>query len=421
MGIRKKIAAAALLGLPLTASAFQTTEDILWPAEGKFPAYPQEPDERRVEFSLSGGLYHDSNLFRLSDSTNPQTAIGTDDKSGNVARVGVGLKANLPVSRQRLLIDASVDDYKYEHFGLLDHVAYRAGATWKWQLERQWSGEVGYNRQHYLASLAELQAAVKDMITVDHAFANAGYLLTPRWRIRGGLDWFKYNHGDATRTTLDNRTTSATAGLDYLTPAGNSVGGQVKYTKGEYPNREFVAGSFVDNEYDETETSAVAHWMVTGKSTFDGRLGYTRRTHSQLSQRDFSGVTGRLNYDWTPGAKTLLNFALWREIRSIEDLSASYVLSRGASFGPSWAPTSKLVLQAKLVHEKRDFEGDPGFVLLAGPQREDTFRGLRLAAGYAPRRNIELAIAVERGERDSNILGRDYNYNAVSANAKLRF
>lgn len=419
MGIRKKIAAIALLGLPITTFAFQTTEDILWPEEGSFPAYPKEPDERRVEFSLSGGLHHDSNLFRLSDSANARTAIGRSDKSANVARVGIGLKANLPVSQQRLLIDASIDDYKYEHFGLLNHVAYRAGAAWKWQLERQWSGEVGYQRQHYLSSLAEIQA--KDMISVDHAFANAGYLLTPRWRIRGGFDWFKYNHGDVTRTTLDNRTTSATAGLDYLTLAGNSIGGQFKYTTGEFPKREFVAASFVDNEFNETETSMVAHWMPTGKSTLDGRLGYTRRTHSQLSQRDFSGVTGRLSYDWTPGAKTLLNFALWREIRSIEDTSASFILSRGASFGPGWAPTSKLVLQAKLIYEKRNFEGDPGFVLLAGPQREDIFRGLRLAAGYAPRRNIELAVAAERGERGSNVFGRDYNYNAFSANAKLRF
>lgn len=415
------IMAATLLCTPTIAVAFQTTEDILWPAEGRFPAYPKEPDERRIRYSVSGGLYHDSNLFRLSDTVNPQAVLGTTDKSDTVARIGLGLKADLPVSRQRLLLDAKVDDYKYDRFGFLDHAEYRAGATWQWQVTSLWSGDVGYNRQRYLASLAELQSRTKDLITVDHAFANAGYLLTPRWRARGGLDRYEYSHGDVTLNTLENRTNSATAGLDYLTPGGNSVGGQVKYTNGQYPNRQLVAGSLVDNEYNETETSAVTHWVVTGKSTLDARLGYTNRTHKQVPQRNFSGATGRLSYDWTPGAKTLLNFSAWRELRAVEEIAASYVLSKGISFGPNWAPTPKLVFQARLLRETRDYDGDPGFALAGAPKREDVFRGARLSAGYTPRRNIELAIAVEKGERDSNIVGRDYDYNTVSANAKLSF
>lgn len=417
-----KIVAVALACVPASAWPFQTTDDINWPREGAFPAYPVEgPDGRRVQFSVSGGLYHDSNLFRLSDSADAQSVLGTGKKSDNVYRLGAGLKADLPVSRQRVLLDAHVDYYDYDRFGVLDHAAYRAGATWKWQAGNQLSGDVGYARRRYLASLAEIQAPVRDLVTQDHAFARGGFLVTPRWRIRGELDWSKYDHGEATRNALDSRITSVTAGLDYVTPANNSVGGQVKYSEGDFPNREFVAGSFVDNQYRETETSLVMRWMVTGKSTLDARLGYTSREHDQVPQRDFDGVTGRLGYDWMPGAKTRLSFAAWREIRSYEDISASYILSKGASFGPSWAPTEKIVLQGRLVHEKRLFEGDPGIVLATGPQREDTFNGLRLSAGYSPRRNVELAVGLDRGDRNSNVTGRDYDYTAVSANAKLRF
>lgn len=427
--------AVALVGSPAIAAAQstyqtyaiggdvtrQTTDDITWPADGKFPAYPPEPDERRVVFSVSGGLYHDNNLFRLSDSVSPLSVLGTDHKSDTIYRVAAGLKADIPVSRQRLLFDAQVDDYKYDRFSRLDHVGYRAGGAWKWQVASALSGDIGYSRQRYMANLAELQSQTKDMITVDHAFANAGLLVTPRWRVRGGLDWYKYDHGDLARESIDSRTSSATVGLDYVTPANNSVGAQVKYTDGNYPNREVIATSTVDNQYKETEASAVMHWMVTGKSTFDGRLGYTRRTHEQVPQRDFSGATGRLSLDWSPAAKTILNFAAWREIRSVEDFAASYVLTKGVGFGPSWAPTSKLVFQAKLVYEKRDYEGDPGFVLASTPQREDTIRGARLSAGYAPRRNIDLAVTAERGTRSSNTAFRDYDYTAVFANAKLRF
>jgi hypothetical protein len=239
--------------------------------------------------------------------------------------------------------------------------------------------------------------------------------------VRGGLDWWKYDHAEPTRAVIDLRTTSGTVGVDYVTPAFNSIGAQFKYTEGSYANLQPVGALLVDNSFREYEASAVAHWIVTGKSVLDGRIGYTKREHKQLPQRDFDGLTGRLSYDWFVASKTVLNFAVWRETLGYTDVTASYVVSKGASFGPSWAPTAQLVFQGRLVHEKRDFSGAPGLVLGIGPQSKDTFNGVRLSAGWTPRRFIELVVAADKGERSSNTVGRDYDYTAVMANAKLRF
>jgi exopolysaccharide biosynthesis operon protein EpsL len=419
----KKIATIIALACnPALVFAFQAIEEIQWPDSGRFPAYPQEPsDGRNVRFSVFGGAMHDSNLFRLSDGTDPLTAIGSTKRSDTITRFGAGLKGDIPVSRQRILLEARIEHRDFDHFGFLDHDAYRLGATWKWAAGPQWSGDIGAGKRRYLASLAELQAPIKDLITENRAYASAGYRFTPRWRVRGGLEAYDWEHDDPSRVTLDNRTDAATIGLDYVTPADNSVGGQFKYSEGDFPNRQVVPGGTVDNNFQEYETSAVAHWTVTGTSALDGRLGYTIRRHDQVGQRDFDGVTGKLAYDWFVAARTLLNLSVWREIRSIEDTSASYVLSEGWGIGPSWAPVSKIVFQAKYVREDRDYRGDPGFALAGTPQREDTFRGFNLAAGYSPRRNIELGVAIETGDRSSNTAGRDYDYNAVSANARLRF
>lgn len=418
----KTIAIIALACSPATSTAFQTIEELPWPESGRFPAYSREPDDgRNVRFNVFGGAMRDNNVFRIPDGTPPRPIIGSSDRADNIYRYGAELKADIPASRQRILFEAQLEHRDYEQFGFLDHDAYRLGAAWKWAAGPQWSGDIGYGKRRFLASLAELQAPIKDLITEDRAYASAGYRFTPRWRVRGGVESYDWKHSDPTRIALDNRTSSGTVGLDYVTPQENSIGGQFKYSYGDYPNRQVVPGGTVDNNFEEYESSAVAHWAVTGKSTLDARLGYTSRVHDQLPQRDFDGVTGRLNYDWFVAAKTILNFAVWREIRSIEDVDASYVLSEGWGIGPSWAPTSKLVFQAKYVREDRDYRGDPGFVLTGGPQREDTFRGLRLAAGYAPRRNIELAVGLETGDRSSNVAGRDYDYTAVMANARLKF
>ena len=417
----RTIAAGLALCLPATAYALQVMDEMRWPETGSFPAYPIESDGRQVRFSVLGAVDWDSNPFRLSDGTDPQTTLGSAEKSDTVGRYGVGLKADLPAQRQRVLLDAQVARHDYHRFDVLDHTAYRAAAAWKWQAGERWGGDIGYSRRQFLASLAELQAPIRDLVVEDRAYLGGGYRATPRWRVRGAADWIRWDHDEPTRQTLDATIVSGTLGLDYVTPLANSVGGQLKYSAGDYPNREVVAGSLVDNSYTELEGSVVAHWVATGKSTLDGRVGYTARRHDQVPERDFDGATGRLAYGWFIGAKTLLDFSAWREIQSTEDVSASYILAQGWGIGPAWAPTVKLVFQAKYVREDRDYRGDPGIALSGTPEREDTFRGIAVAAGYAPRRFIRFALGAQFGERTSNVVGRDYDYNAVSATANLLF
>ncbi|HKA38134.1 MAG TPA: XrtB/PEP-CTERM-associated polysaccharide biosynthesis outer membrane protein EpsL [Burkholderiales bacterium] len=421
----RRIAAVVLACFPAAAPAQTTTQltidDIFWPDRGKFPAYSAEIDESKVQFSIFGGVLRDSNPFRLSDSTDTQATLGTTSKADTVSRAGVGLKADLPFSRQRLLLDLQVQGVNYHTFDVLDHTAYRASGAWNWQAGDQWSGAVGYSQREFLASLADIQAPIKDMITENYAFAGGGFRFTPRWRVRGLLDWIKWDHSDPSRDTLDASIYAGTVGLDYVTPLGNSVGVQSKYSVGDYPNRQVVAGSLVDNSYYEIESSAVMHWIFTSKSVFDARAGYTSRRQDQVPQRDFDGFTGRVIYDWFIGPKTLLNFAVWREIRSTEDVSASYILSEGWGIGPAWAPTSKIVLQVKYIREDRDYRGDPGFVASGTPPREDKFRGGNITLGYTPRRNIQLSVSAEGGDRESNTAGADYDYGAVSAYVRFLF
>ena len=412
----RTLIAAALLCCASGAAALETLDDIYWPETGKFPAYPLEPDHRTVVFSLFGGYDRDSNPFRLS-ATDPTPG----PRSDVITRAGAGIRAELPSGRQRFVLEARGQISEYSRFDLLDHTAYGAGATWRWAIGNQWSGEAGYARKRFLGSLEDIQAPVKDMITEDRAFISAGYLVTPRWRIRGALDATRWNHDGSTRAELDARIYSGTAGLDYVTPANNSIGGQVKVSEGEYPNQQAVGAGLVVNDYREIEASLVARWIVTGKSTLDARAGYTKREHDQVPERDFDGFTGRLGLDWFVAAKTLLNFAAWREVQSTDDASASYVLSQGWSVGPAWAPTIKLVFQGRYLRETREFKGEPALVIVGGVPREDSFDGFSLTAGYTPVRNIHLSIGAEWGDRTSNIIGRDFDYRLISANARIRF
>lgn len=281
------------------------------------------------------------------------------------------MKWDFPVSRQLFTLDARADNYDFNRFSFLDHTAYDLGANWKYQAGPLVSGDLGYRRSRRLTSFNEVQERIKDLITRDYAYVSGGYQFHPRFRARGQVTDDLYNHRASSREVLDARITTETIGLDYLTPSENTLGLQLQLEQGSYPNRQVVAGSTVDNKYDEYELSAVVGWQLAPKTRFDARLSYTDRNHDQVPQRDFSGATYRAGIGYAPSAKILLDLAGYRELTIVEDLIASAVLTEGVVFGAAWAPTIKTILQGKLFYENREYEGDPGFVLGVNQQRDD--------------------------------------------------
>jgi hypothetical protein len=101
------------------------------------------------------------------------------------------------------------------------------------------------------------------------------------------------------------------------------------------------------------------------------------------------------------------------------DIAASHVLTRGFAFGPSWAPTAKLVTSLRFVNEHREFiSADPN-IAPVGTLLDETVRTIRLGIGWEPQRLLQVGLGLERGNRESNTLGRNYNYTAAMGNIRV--
>jgi hypothetical protein len=391
---------------------FESVDTIPWPSRGAFPAYDAEPT-RPTHLWVQGGVMRDDNLLRRQ--------IGAE--SDTVTRLGAGLRHEARiVGRQRVVLDARGDFYNFDRFSQLDHFAYSVLGRWNWEVGNDLAGTLLVGRDRRQADLAETLAPVRELVTLTRAGATAGYLVTPRWRVRGGLALAR---GDrTTRPDVEIRTWSWTAGTDYVTALGNSVGVEYRRTRATAPTTEFIdpAGVFVDNDADEDEMSLVATYRPGAMLRTEWRVGRTQRQYTELPGRDFSGTTYRASVEWLPGVKTLLGFEAYREPRSILDIAASHVVVTGLAFGPSWAVTNKLVLSARLVRERREFEGSPQLVLVPGTVlRSELIHVRRLALGWEPLRNWQVSMAIDDGERDSNIFGRSYRFTAYTANVAWRY
>jgi hypothetical protein len=396
--------AAALAALPNAAPAFEAIDTLPWPSAGSFPAYPRDAD-RPTDLWIQAGARREDNALRAE----------TGEQSDTVARLGAGIRHEARViGRQRVRLEARGDYYKYDRLSALDHFAYSLAGNWLWEVGNRLSGTVLLGHDRRQADISETRIERLDLVKSTRIAATAGYLVTPAFRVRGGLAGARSDRSEARQT--ETRALTGTVGADYVSPLGNAVGLEYRSTNGEAPFSETVAGvGSVNNDYQEHEVSMVATYALGAQLRTGVRLGRTWRDYDQLSGRDFDGTTGRLSVDWLPGNKTILGFEAYREPRSIVDVAASHVLVKGVAFGPRWAATNKLVLSARLVRESRIFEGDPA-LSTGATLRDEVLHLWRLALGWEPQRFWQVGLAVDRGERESNIAGRDYQYTAVMGN-----
>jgi hypothetical protein len=233
------------------------------------------------------------------------------------------VRADIPISRQVFSLDAQIDDNDFDRYDQLDYVGHRVSGLWRWVVGNQWAGDIGASTRKTLGGFGDIQANTQNRVTQNDAFVSAGFLMTPRWRVRGAFDVNDQEHSSAARAAAELRTVSSLVGLDYVTPANSSLGAQVRFTEGETPNAQTIGAATINNDFKQTEYSLVGHWAPTGKTTLDARLGYTERKYDQLSGRDFKGGTGRLTGNWAPSAKTLLGVSAWRDVQAFQTVLES--------------------------------------------------------------------------------------------------
>lgn len=378
------------------------------------PAHAKEGDTFRPFVSYT--RYYDSNLYRLADS---EKAL-VPQLSDQYGVLSAGLNVDWQPGRQRVIASASKNQVRFSQYSNLDYDGSDYQLKWNWRLGNHWTGQVGATESATQSSLSDqLGLPVNNQVTRENRFASAEWQFHPRWNVGVGAAAAKSTNSTTQQAPLDYEDTSVSATLGYTTPKGSKLRGQFRQVDGEYPNR--LPSSLVDRTYTQSEFNLLGDWNMTGKLTTRARIGYVKRENDTLSQRDFSGLAGRLSADYSATGKALLNWALYREIANSDDLNATYQINSGTSLGAAWLVTSKITLRANGSFENRSFEGDTGLVIPGLVQRdEDTLSG-SLSLSYAPLRMAAIDVGLQAGRRDSNVPANDYTFHSVFVSVRADF
>jgi exopolysaccharide biosynthesis operon protein EpsL len=378
------------------------------------PAHAKEGDTFRPFVSYT--RYYDSNLYRLAESE--KTLV--PQLSDQYGVLSAGLNVDWQPGRQRVTASAARSQVRFSRNSNLDYDGSDYQLKWNWRLGNHWTGQVGATESITQSSLSDqLGLPINNQITRENQFASAEWQFHPRWNVGVRAAAVSSTNSTAVRAPLDYEDTSVSATLGYTTPKGSKLRGQFRQVDGEYPNR--LPSSVVDRTYTQSEFNLLGDWNMTGKLTTRARIGYVKRENDTLAQRDFSGLAGRLSADYSPTGKTLLTWALYREIANSNDLNATYQLNSGTSLGAVWLATSKITLRANAAFENRSFEGDTGLVIPGLVQRdEDTLSG-SLSLSYAPVRMATIDLGLQAGRRDSNVSANDYTFHSIFVSVRADF
>jgi hypothetical protein len=361
------------------------------------------PMTARAQFagSASGSVQyeHNSNVYAL-DSGLPQPGVGNHRGGDSFVAYQGGFNVNYLWGLQQLYATASASEFQYQRFTELDHTDYSIDTGLKWMLGHLLDGRLDVARSRAMVQFYDLNATTLSVNTVQRETAEIGVKLPSEWRLEGSAYTSTLKQPLPTQPDLQSKETSGTVAAKYLGIAGFTMGFNAGFTSGDFQGTNGIANP----SYRQTTEGVVASYL-SGHSTLDGQLGYTRRTSARGTDAT-SGITGNIAVTDQLTPKTSVQVKLSRALNSYVT-NASAEVDSAAAFSVNWQATYKLTASAGYTFTYRQYPGQGNDPI--GSDRTDRQQYANLSVSYQPRRWLVIRPYADIQTRSSNYVGGGFN------------
>jgi len=388
-------------------------------------------------WSVGQQFSHDSNLFRLSDGRAPAVH---PSRSDTLSTTSLDLTLDQPFGRQRLLGRAGVEALRYRHHDELNHDAHHADVRLDWETAGRLSGQLRAASARTLRPLdpgAAQGSQARNLESDDEAAALVRLGGAGRLTVEGLLGGRGVHYSDPAFDAAELRTQSAALGLRWRPGAATTFGAGLRETRGRYVNAVDDADRYRSRALDLWMT-----WTATPMHRVYLRASPLRARYDLRSERDFSGLTGALAWQWQPRGT-------WRvTARAVRDLGQDAYLERYGADDPAAqalpgghvddgvvltrltlaaerAVTAKVQASASLGWTRRTLTSrppstSPSSLLPAATTAHDTTSQAALGVRWAPRRSVQLGCdaSAERRHADG-LLSTPYSARVVGCFGRL--
>ncbi len=391
---------------PLTPPLPTSRLHALWALAALCVAGQAQADPNPYYIGSSVTLRHDSNVFRLPDST--------ADTSYGLAIIG-GL--DQPIGRQRIYASGTVQDTRFQDLKRLDHTNYSAKAGVDWATLYSLSGTLNHTSSQSLYNYggnSTINSSARNLERRNESVASVRYGMASLFSLDSSYTRRKLSYTDAAFQVNALDQDAVSVGLTYRPRAALTLGTALRYTEGQSRN---------ERDFTRRDLDLTANWEPSGLSSVYTRLSYGKRKEkSGASAFDFTGATGVLRWRYQPTGKLTFTTQFNRDTGD----ESGFINGQGAgtfgdesrrtnalSLNTAYALSSKIRVDLNLYANRRS--------LVQGAfSGRDSLRNGSLAATYAPWRNVSLSCNVSRdSRRASGQVSFDYGNNSVSCSAQV--
>ncbi|MBA4341622.1 MAG: hypothetical protein C0423_05645 [Methylibium sp.] len=371
-----------------------------------------ESDKGPFYLGASLALSHVSNVYRLPEANVPNS----DDVVTGSLLAGL----DKPFGRQRFFADAAWRDNRYHRERSLDHTGYTLNAGMDWAALDKLAGRLlmrsTRNLAQYNLSSEVNPLRAKNLERNELLEASARYGLAGKLSLEGGLAHQTRDFSAESYRVLNFKQDSAFAGLGWRSSGALRFGLTGRHTEGNGYARVLVF--VLPNDYRRQDLELSSEWTASAASTLNARLGVSRIDNSNSGIDNFSGLTGRLEWQWAPSGRLKLNTAIARDtvqenyFKGGNSLGAEVNrVTNSLQLGISYALAAKLQVDAGLNASRMD-RSDNG----AANERSQGFNiGLR----WQPTRHSQLGCQYNREQRRSEIATLNYSASSSSCYGQL--
>ncbi len=373
-----------------------------------------------LNFVVGGLVRDDDNLYRLPSHIDPQLVLGKPTRSDRLHLDYFGIQLDKSYSQQRFKFDATASSYRYRTFSQLNFDAVDYSALWNWHITQRLKGNLSADRKQTQTNFADIRNLTgTSTVTTENRRFDADWWLHGSWHLTAGVGEYSWRNSQIIRAQDSLRQRSADIGVRYVAESGSWLALSTRQARGTYDERTLDAPSLLDTGYVQDEVQLKMSWLLSGKSTIDGRITHLKRKHEHFTARDFGGTAGRLDYTLAPTGKVQVKVSAIRDIASFQETTNSYYVNNGFAFAPVWQIGDKTALRLNLEAGQRDYLG--GAVVPPPTARRDKTRSLQLSFDWTPVRAVLLSASLQHDQRSSSDINFEYKANSASITGQFAF
>jgi hypothetical protein len=357
---------------------------------------------------------YNSNVFALPSSAPEPIGDHGPTFSDQYLEERAGVDALYDWSLQEFYANVEGRHFGYEQLSTLSHNEYLLHGGMKWHLGHLFDGVLDYRRERSMVPFLEFTATQLDQQVQRVTTASANFQFTPDWRLQSqGV----INVLDSPRPgfpSLSLTEDSIHEGLRYVGVASLSAGIDAIFLNGHFNGEEFI----LTPRYDQTTIEAAAKYVATGLTSFDGALGYTRRT--QENGAPISGISSLLAYQRDLTGLTSINIKLSRAFNTYLTYEGAEI-DTGVALGATWKATSTIAVAPGYQWTYSTFPGaNLAGLAPVGVERVDHYQLATLSVKYQPRDWLSLRLYGQYETRSSNVVIASFNRTLFGLELKVR-